>query len=112
LWDHITCRGPFKQNQIIKAEIFAKKNRSDAERGAEENSRILSPPQDGSKDDIEPRAYFARARALMGRRPESSQMISLNINGTMQAVDVSPQTPLLWVLRDVVGLTGTDQDRP
>ena len=34
-------------------------------------------------------------------------MLSLDINGTVQTVDVDPQTPLLWVLRDVVGLTGT-----
>jgi isoquinoline 1-oxidoreductase subunit alpha len=34
-------------------------------------------------------------------------MISLTINGKAQSVDVAPDTPLLWVLRDTVGLTGT-----
>jgi len=34
-------------------------------------------------------------------------MISLNVNGTPHDVDVSPDTPLLWVLRDVIALTGT-----
>ncbi len=34
-------------------------------------------------------------------------MISLNINGHDHAVDVDPTTPLLWVIRDYVGLTGT-----
>ena len=34
-------------------------------------------------------------------------MISLSINGRSQSVDVAPDTPLLWVLRDTVGLTGT-----
>src|ERR671924_637355 len=33
--------------------------------------------------------------------------ISLNVNGSPYTVDVEPETPLLWVLRDVVGLTGT-----
>ncbi len=32
---------------------------------------------------------------------------SLNINGAVQKVDVEPETPLLWVLRDTIGLTGT-----
>jgi isoquinoline 1-oxidoreductase alpha subunit len=32
---------------------------------------------------------------------------SLNVNGTSHQVDVPGDTPLLWVLRDVVGLTGT-----
>lgn len=32
---------------------------------------------------------------------------TLNINGASQEVDVEPETPLLWVLRDDVGLTGT-----
>jgi isoquinoline 1-oxidoreductase alpha subunit len=34
-------------------------------------------------------------------------MISLNINAQNHQVDVPPDMPLLWVLRDVVGLTGT-----
>ena len=32
---------------------------------------------------------------------------SLQINGDMYTVDVDGDTPLLWVLRDVIGLTGT-----
>lgn len=32
---------------------------------------------------------------------------NLNINGKRQRVDVDPAMPLLWVLRDVLGLTGT-----
>ncbi len=31
----------------------------------------------------------------------------LNVNGNEQSVDVPPDTPLLWVLRDQIGLTGT-----
>jgi len=34
-------------------------------------------------------------------------MIELTINGTAHAVDVAPEMPLLWVLRDELGLTGT-----
>ena len=34
-------------------------------------------------------------------------MITLNINGEPRDVDVAADTPLLWVLRDVLGLTGT-----
>jgi isoquinoline 1-oxidoreductase alpha subunit len=34
-------------------------------------------------------------------------MISLSVNGTKHDVDVDPDTPLLWVLRDTLGLTGT-----
>jgi isoquinoline 1-oxidoreductase alpha subunit len=34
-------------------------------------------------------------------------MIELTINGTTQRLDASPEMPLLWALRDVVGLTGT-----
>ena len=31
----------------------------------------------------------------------------LNVNGKSVSVDVEPETPLLWVLRDTIGLTGT-----
>ena len=34
-------------------------------------------------------------------------MISLTVNGQRHDVDVSNDMPLLWVIRDVVGLTGT-----
>ena len=33
--------------------------------------------------------------------------IALNINGTDHSLDVSPDMPLLWAIRDVVGLPGT-----
>jgi aerobic-type carbon monoxide dehydrogenase small subunit (CoxS/CutS family) len=32
---------------------------------------------------------------------------TLSINGTATEVDVAPDTPLLWVLRDTLGFTGT-----
>ena len=34
-------------------------------------------------------------------------MVKLTINGRSQQIDVEPGTPLLWVLREQVGLTGT-----
>ena len=34
-------------------------------------------------------------------------MITLQVNGKAQQVDAAPDTPLLWALRDVLGLTGT-----
>ena len=34
-------------------------------------------------------------------------MISLTVNGKPYSVDVAPDMPLLWVIRDVIGLTGT-----
>jgi isoquinoline 1-oxidoreductase subunit alpha len=34
-------------------------------------------------------------------------MVQLNVNGRAVQVDVSPDTPLLWALRDSLNLTGT-----
>ena len=33
--------------------------------------------------------------------------IKININGQEHSVEVEPEMPLLWVLRDVLGMTGT-----
>jgi isoquinoline 1-oxidoreductase alpha subunit len=33
--------------------------------------------------------------------------LTLLVNGRSHSVDVAPETPLLWVLRDALGLTGT-----
>ena len=34
-------------------------------------------------------------------------MVSLTVNGAVRQVDVEPDTPLLWVIREQIGLTGT-----
>jgi isoquinoline 1-oxidoreductase alpha subunit len=34
-------------------------------------------------------------------------MVSFNLNGRAVSVDAKPDTPLLWVIRDQIGLTGT-----
>ena len=33
--------------------------------------------------------------------------VTLHVNGAAHAVDADPDTPLLWALRDIIGLTGT-----
>ena len=33
--------------------------------------------------------------------------VDLNINGVRKSVDADPTTPLLWILRDHLGMTGT-----
>jgi isoquinoline 1-oxidoreductase subunit alpha len=34
-------------------------------------------------------------------------MVRLTVNGSVKEVDVEPDTPLLWVIREQIGLTGT-----
>jgi isoquinoline 1-oxidoreductase subunit alpha len=34
-------------------------------------------------------------------------VITLSVNGNPRPVDLAPDTPLLWALRDAIGLTGT-----
>ena len=34
-------------------------------------------------------------------------MLTIRVNGKPQQVDVAPETPLLWVLRDTLAMTGT-----
>jgi isoquinoline 1-oxidoreductase alpha subunit len=40
-------------------------------------------------------------------RPGEDAVITLLVNGTARSVEVSPDTPLLWALRDTLALTGT-----
>src|SRR6267143_3026695 len=39
--------------------------------------------------------------------PGVTMAIKIKVNGAERTVDVDSDTPLLWVLRDVLGLTGT-----
>jgi isoquinoline 1-oxidoreductase subunit alpha len=59
---------------------------------------------------------FARRRASARRAaPQMTQvgsrggtpMMELRINGSVRRVDADPNTPLLWVIRDVLEMTGT-----
>ena len=34
-------------------------------------------------------------------------MIRLNVNGKVHQIDAAPETPLLWAIREWIGLTGT-----
>jgi len=47
---------------------------------------------------------FAR---YAGEEPGESRMPTLIVNGQTHNVEVEPDTPLLWVLRDTLGMTGT-----
>jgi isoquinoline 1-oxidoreductase subunit alpha len=38
---------------------------------------------------------------------KSTLMVQLRINGTERRIDADPNMPLLWVVRDLLGLTGT-----
>jgi len=40
-------------------------------------------------------------------RIEEDCMPKLNVNGTTRDIDAAPDTPLLWVIREQIGLTGT-----
>jgi isoquinoline 1-oxidoreductase alpha subunit len=46
-------------------------------------------------------------RRFRGFWEKEVSMISMNVNGKRYDLAVSPDTPLLWVLRETLGLTGT-----
>src|SRR5262245_18889564 len=48
-----------------------------------------------------------RQRTSLGGKGDDAMALTINVNGTQHAVDVDGDTPLLWVLRDVLGMTGT-----
>ena len=44
---------------------------------------------------------------LASRPARGERVIELEVNGRARQVEVRPDTPLLWVLREALGLTGT-----
>src|SRR4029453_14956550 len=64
----------------------------------------------GSSANCNPRAEQRRVRWIAVRdNPWAKElsMAKLNINGKVRDVQAEPDTPLLWVIREQVGLTGT-----
>src|SRR5215469_9609779 len=73
-------------------------------------ARLLSmEPEAAQSYSFQSAAYRHANHRLCNRRFswEISKMAALSINGQTHQVDVDPNTPLLWVLRDTIGLTGT-----
>jgi isoquinoline 1-oxidoreductase subunit alpha len=80
-------------------------------------SAVSSGRVDGQADDaVLGFAEWARSGGEPGRqqrlggsaaRGARQAMVSLTVNGKDYQADVDPRTPLLWVLRDALGLTGT-----
>src|SRR5258708_485844 len=52
-------------------------------------------------------ATFIRHARLRFRNLERSMAVSFTLNGKPTALDVDPNMPLLWAIREAVGLTGT-----
>jgi isoquinoline 1-oxidoreductase alpha subunit len=55
---------------------------------------------------LQSRRRFSRARSSFLKAGRIT-VITIEVNGASRQINIEPDTPLLWVLRDVVGLTGT-----
>jgi len=42
----------------------------------------------------------SRYRAIVARNEGARRMLSLSVNGQTHELDIEPETPMLWVLRD------------
>ena len=58
-------------------------------------------------DDMQALAYCNSFPAPAHIVDQQDTMITLTINGERHDIDVDPSTPLLWVIREQTGLTGT-----
>ncbi len=77
---------------------------------SERQSELDLPEYAASGDLILPRTFNAWVRRLTAhsqRAKEAYMAFTLEINGSPHEVDVDGDIPLLWVLRDVLGMTGT-----
>src|SRR5262245_9534022 len=54
-----------------------------------------------------PAATRAGIARPVNRPNQGGVMVSFAINGKSIAVEAEPATPLLWIIRDHIGLTGT-----
>jgi isoquinoline 1-oxidoreductase subunit alpha len=70
-------------------------------------ARVGVRPQTALRARARPRAQWRGQAYSSTGHPEAPMAIKLSINGKSVEVDVDPETPLLWVLRDTLGLTGT-----
>ena len=78
------------------------------EQGRELTLRNLDCQQKNAGWDLIPPLFCCPAAWLRADRPpENLTMPTLNINGKDTAVNADDSTPILWALRDTLGMTGT-----
>src|SRR5262249_43576407 len=79
-------------------------------------ARRLCPPGPRPRPALTSRMgwWFGNAARSGAVEPDGSNpaqrdkiMVTIKVNGTSHRLDVESETPLLWVLREEVGLTGT-----
>ena len=69
-------------------------------RGRRRTSTYIVPPAPRRSDGLHDLTGY-------GASGNVAAIMKLEINGTVRDVDAPPEMPLLWVLRDIVGLPGT-----
>src|SRR5215471_6296221 len=68
-----------------------------------ECERLRRKPKGGSFWNKSKRAMIGRANFDTG----GFVLARLNVNGKAYDIDIAPDTPLLWAIRENIGLTGT-----
>jgi isoquinoline 1-oxidoreductase subunit alpha len=78
---------------------------SDAPTAATQSSTDATPPKPDDKSAIFIPTAFCCTISLSPK--EAAMPVTFTLNGKPETVDVSPDMPLLWVLRDTLNMTGT-----
>src|ERR1700692_4866138 len=68
---------------------------------------LIWSPSKGGSICASRRPRRARATTSFESKSRNHIMINIKVNGTPHQLDVEAETPLLWVLREEIGLTGT-----
>src|SRR5580704_9707874 len=74
----------------------------------ERSPRHLCRPPDGRRGrEAIPCMVAIDASLTHKAQSGRTRVITIEVNGALRQIDIEPDTPLLWVLRDVIGLMGT-----
>src|SRR6266480_316288 len=69
--------------------------------------KSLRPPLPSARPPLHVFSILLFHTSALPRGRPVMAAISFTVNGKRETVNVTPDTPLLWVLRDTLGLTGT-----
>src|SRR5262249_52459288 len=113
------CRRPAKRFGPLRSRCFVSRTAKSSRAGR----HVTTWERSGSSDICRPwgeattnpaERHLGFSRALSRVRPTYNSArggrrmpFDLTVNGRVHHVDADPQTPLLWIIRDYVGLTGT-----
>jgi isoquinoline 1-oxidoreductase alpha subunit len=96
-----------RRSQLVGAREARNASSNDGDRRILRDGQSRAPDLRRCLDNVQHKTFAAKGKGTMGAPRSEGTFVKVIINSETRTIEADPEMPLLWALRDVVGLTGT-----